>query len=72
MLWKLFGKYFFALFPLLFILFCVTRLDGEPCRVKSRSPCAAAYFFTLFGSFVVLWVFLVIFMRICHVHVSSL
>jgi hypothetical protein len=27
------------------------RLDGEPCRVKSHSPCAAAHFFAPFGSF---------------------
>jgi hypothetical protein len=27
------------------------RLDGEPCRVKSHSPRAAAYFFASFGSF---------------------
>jgi hypothetical protein len=28
-LWKLFGKYFSALFPLLFIFFCVKRPDGD-------------------------------------------
>jgi len=27
------------------------RPDGEPCRVKSHSPCATAHFFALFGSF---------------------
>jgi hypothetical protein len=27
-LWKLFGKYFSALFPLFFRFFCVKRLDG--------------------------------------------
>jgi hypothetical protein len=27
------------------------RPDSESCRVKSLSPCAAAHFFTSFGSF---------------------
>jgi hypothetical protein len=108
MLWKLFGKYFSALFPLLHIFFCVKRPegvfrdvrtvipyvrmvflvvrtirlirpdihsscldelvfvtstwhyirtsfkfrpDGEPYRVKSHSPLAAAHIFAPFGSF---------------------
>jgi hypothetical protein len=49
------------------------RPDGEPCRVKSHSPwCHTSLsLFSLF-LFVVLCFFLVIFMCISHVHVSSM
>jgi hypothetical protein len=48
------------------------RPDGEPCRVKSHSPRAAAHFLVSFLCFfVVLCVFLVLFMHSSHVLVSS-
>jgi hypothetical protein len=47
--------------------------DGEPCRVISHSPRAAAFSFCLFVVlFVILCIFFVLFMHISHVHVSSL
>jgi hypothetical protein len=49
------------------------RPDGEPCRVKSHSPWRRTSLSPLLlWFFVVLCVFLVIFMHISHVHVSSL
>jgi hypothetical protein len=38
-LWKLFGKYFFALFPLFFRFFCVKRPDGDPICPDGFSGC---------------------------------
>jgi hypothetical protein len=49
------------------------RPDGEHCRVKSHSPwCRTSFSPLLLCFFVVLCVFLVLFMRISLLHVSSL
>jgi len=51
-------------------------LDGEPCRVKSHSPCAAAHFFAHFGSFCCLvrvpYDFYAYFSRACVIFAVSL
>jgi hypothetical protein len=42
-LWKLFGKYFSALFPLFFRFFCVKRPDGVSGRPDGAPVCPDGY-----------------------------